>query len=132
MNKDKGWGFRLPEDREWEKAARGVDGRYFPWGNYFDYRFCSMVSSVKGKGDGPSAVGSFPMDESVYGVNDIAGNVVEWCQTFFDKEQNIRIARGAAWSYDDEKFARCAGKNGYSPQDVKDFRGFRIAMPLKK
>jgi serine/threonine-protein kinase len=131
-NKDKGWEFRLPEDWEWEKAARGVDSRYFPWGNYFDYRFCSMVSSVKGKRDGPSEVGSFPMDESVYGVKDIAGNVTEWCQTFFDKEQNIRIARGGAWSYDDEKFARCAGKNGYSPQDVKDFRGFRIAMSLKK
>jgi serine/threonine protein kinase/formylglycine-generating enzyme required for sulfatase activity/DNA-directed RNA polymerase subunit RPC12/RpoP len=131
QNKDKGWQFRLPEEWEWEKAARGVDGRFFPWGNYFDYRFCSMAHSKEGVRNGPDKIGSFPLDESVFGVRDIAGNISEWCQTFFDQEKNIRINRGSAWSYVDEDYARCAGRNGHSPTDVADFRGFRIAISIE-
>jgi serine/threonine protein kinase/formylglycine-generating enzyme required for sulfatase activity len=131
-NRDKGWEFRLPEDWEWEKASRGADARYFPWGNYFDYAFCSMANSRKGKRDGPEKTGGFPMDESVFGVMDTAGNVSEWCGTFFDRENNIRINKGSAWSYVDEDYARCAGRNGHSPADVADFRGFRMAVSLKK
>jgi formylglycine-generating enzyme required for sulfatase activity len=131
QHKDKGWEFRLPEDWEWEKAARGVDGRYFPWGNYFDYRFCSMANSIKGKRDGPDKIGSFPLDESVFGVKDVAGNVSEWCRTFYDQEKNIRINRGSAWSFVDENYARCAGRNGHSPSDVADFRGFRVVITKK-
>ena len=128
--KKKGWVFRLPEDWEWEKAARGVDGRHFPWGNYFDYKFCSMANSKKDKRNGPDAVGSFPLDESVFGVKDLAGNVSEWCGTLYDKEKNIRINRGAAWSYVEDNYARCAAINGHSPSDVADFRGFRMVMTL--
>ena len=127
-NKNKGWEFRLPEDWEWEKAARGVDGRYFPWGNYFDYKFCSMVYSKEKKRDGPDEAGSFTMDETVYGIKDMAGNVSEWCGTFFDQEQNMRVTRGSAWSYADENFARCAGRIGHTPSDVADYRGFRVVV----
>jgi formylglycine-generating enzyme required for sulfatase activity len=126
------WEFRLPEDGEWEKAARGVDGRLFPWGNYFDFKMCCMVHSKEGLRDGPDPVGSFELDESVYGVQDTAGNVCEWSQTFFDEGKNIRISRGGAWSYGDESFARCAGRNGASPSTVAPFRGFRIAISIKQ
>jgi serine/threonine protein kinase/formylglycine-generating enzyme required for sulfatase activity len=128
--KNKGWVFRLPEDREWEKAARGVDGRNFPWGNHFDYKFCSMANSKKDKRNGPDPVGSFSLDESVFGVRDMAGNVSEWCGTLYDQENNIRIDRGAAWSYVEENYARCSARNGHSPSDVADFRGFRMIMTL--
>ncbi len=131
-SRNKRWSFHLPEDWQWEKAARGADGRAYPWGNSFDYRFCSMAPSVKGKRDGPSPVSAFGMDRSVFGVHGLAGNVSEWCETFFDKQQNIRITRGAAWSLADETYARCASRRGHSPVDVQAYRGFRIALSLNK
>ncbi len=131
-NKEAGLVYRLPEDWEWEKAARGVDGRAFPWGNYFDYRFCSMANSLAEKREGPSPVGSFPLDESVYGVQDSAGNVSEWSKTFFDKEQNLRMYLGSAWGLHDEALARSAARKGHTPSSVADTLGFRIAISLKK
>ncbi len=131
QNRKKGWTFRLPEDWEWEKASRGVDGRYFPWGNYFDFSFCSMANSKQGNREGPDKKGSFALDESVYGVMDMAGNVSEWCQTYYDQDKNIRINCGAAWSYVAEDYARSAARNGHSPTDVADFRGFRLALSIK-
>jgi formylglycine-generating enzyme required for sulfatase activity len=131
INKDKGWEFRLPEDWEWEKAARGADGRQFPWGNYFDFRFCTMLRSKKGNMSNPSKVGESSLDESVYGVNDMAGNLSEWCSSYFDKDSNIRIDRGSAWSYAEEDYARCAARNGHDPSSVADYRGFRMALSIE-
>ena len=131
-NRDRGWRFRLPEGYEWEKAARGVDGRFFPWGNYFDFSFCSMGKSKENRRDSPDAGGSFPLDESVYGLVDTAGNVSEWCATFFDREQNLRMYRGASWGLLDASMARCAAAKGVNPSTVTASHGFRIALTLKK
>ena len=90
-----------------------------------------MANSKKGSGTGPESVGSFSMDESIYGVKDIAGNVSEWCNTLYDRQKNIRINRGAAWSYVEENYTRCAYRNAHSPSDVADFRGFRMVVTLK-
>jgi formylglycine-generating enzyme required for sulfatase activity len=89
-----------------------------------------MAHSRKEIDNGPENVGNFPLDESVYGVKDIAGNVSEWCNTLYDPKKNIRINRGAAWSYVEENYARCAYRNGHSPSDVADFRGFRMVVTL--
>jgi serine/threonine-protein kinase len=72
-----GQGWRLPHDLEWEKAGRGVDGRFYPWGSGFDPSWCHMNDSHRGR-PLPACIGQYPIDESVYGARDMAGNMRDW------------------------------------------------------
>ncbi len=114
---------RLPTELEWERSARGTDGRKYPWGDEFDPEKCNYGFKI-GK---TTPVNHFPNGISPDGCFDMAGNVWEWTADCYNEEKKWRVLRGGSWS-DISENVRCADRTNYDPNDRDDFFGFRCAQ----
>ena len=135
----------LPSEAEWERAAGGVPGRRFPWGDAEDFeRRCNWEKTKIGH---TCAVGLFPAGDTPHesgnsqGVADLAGNVDEWCRTprpndHKDCEKEIaddlngnsaRVLHGASWRYNSPCRLQSSVRDSNAPDSGDDYIGFRVA-----
>ena len=115
--------YRLPSALEWEKAARGTDGRYFPWGNAWQDDATNWGQTQP---QSTSVVGSFPIGRGPLGGEDLSGNVFEYTGSLAAGEARV-VLKGCSWD-DLPGFCRAAYQHTRSTQSRHILFGFRLAL----
>jgi formylglycine-generating enzyme required for sulfatase activity len=134
-------GASLPTEAQWEKAARGTDGRVYPWGNAWDASKAQCSKEKWGDAKTPAAVGSFLTGASPFGCLDMAGNVWEWCADWYDAGYyktasaknptgpatgTSRVLRGGSWSGDTPDDFRAAYRGIYNHPTDRNIYSCRL------
>ena len=145
LREETGQVFRLPTEAEWEKGSRGLEGQVYPWGDKFEENRLNAREGNQ-KVCTTTPVGIYPTGVSPFGLFDCAGNVWEWCATFWKKPfpydacenewqidylegQNLRVLRGGSWNYK-ANAARCGFRFKFQPYGWTERGGCRLVSPV--
>ncbi len=146
LSEKSGKSYRLPTEQEWEKAARGDSGKIFPWGDEWNSSLCNWLGDTNGDNlpnhelDGflyTAPVDHFSESQSTYGCFNMAGNVLEWCNTEWNsskknvKQTIYKVYKGGSFFSGEPRLLRCSWRGGTYPEIGHVYwgiTGFRAAM----